>query len=182
MQHMRSVRRRVPTRVRLDVLRNYLSTLVRCYPTGSDLAIDRKSVNRVRVTLRKGGGGAVLKCRATPIDRIDAALALGGSILEKFAYSAENLSKRPAGCDHLQQLFLASEMGLGALAILNISVDAVPLDECSIFIVERISPKQKPTIFAIMSTQSRFGLTHFARGHDRLPRDGKRFEIVGVNC
>jgi hypothetical protein len=86
------------------------------------------------------------------------------------------------GLDQETKLTLAfAKRFFGALAIFDVRVDAVPLDDDTGFVTQRIRTKKEPTIFTIVPTQARFGLSLHPRRHDALPLPGQLLQILWVD-
>src|ERR1043165_9989090 len=73
-----------------------------------------------------------------------------GSIRSRYLYEGRD------GVDHQTQIPLAGLQSLfNLLAIIDVRVDAVPLDDRPRLVTKRIRPEQKPAIAAVMPPQSR---------------------------
>src|SRR5262249_19576447 len=62
-----------------------------------------------------------------------------------------------------------SESILGAFAILYVRIDAVPLDDFSTFVTQRLCAKNEPPIGAIVTPEPCFGVTWGTRGENSIP-------------
>ena len=95
------------------------------------------AVDAVVVARRQAGRSAVREAHARRIHQHDAAEAAGGVFLDEAAKRLEDLAERGALGDHLEQRFLARQQRLRALAIFDVGVRAVPLDDPAALVVHR---------------------------------------------
>ena len=73
------------------------------------------------------------------------------------------------------------ELHLGPLPVLDVRVDAVPLDDRAAAIAQRTRPEQEPAVLAVMATQPRLGLARRAGGQDLLPRGRQADQVLRVD-
>src|SRR4029453_1916243 len=86
------------------------------------------------------------------------------------------------GLDQETKLTLAlTKRFFGALSVFDVGVDPVPSDDVALLVTQRIRTEEKPSILAVMPTQTRFGFTCRFRRHDALPGRGQAAHIVGVH-
>src|SRR4051794_38881710 len=100
----------------------------------------------------------MLKCRAVPVDQINAAVTVRCDIFNKTAQRFENVAERTAGCHHLQQSNLTCELRLGAFALVDVDEKVVPADDVPVRVPERKSARLKPAVDTIDTSRPDFEL------------------------
>src|SRR5882762_7786563 len=95
LHHMGAARGSHPTRIRSNILRDHLGLFADRLTAGRIVGFDRRSLDWGGVAGGKRGRDAVLECLATPINRVNAAVAIRRRPLEQPAYRGENFANVP---------------------------------------------------------------------------------------
>src|ERR1700730_378989 len=71
---------------------------------------------------------------------------------------------------HLPKLFFVlTELCLGALQVIDVSIRTIPVDNVSRFVAQWLSPKQEPSIHSVEPAQPSLNFTRLARGQKSEP-------------
>src|SRR5216684_4164015 len=83
---------------------------------------------------------------------------------------------------HASKLFLIlTELSFSALQVLNVSIRSIPVENVARFVAQWLSPKQKPSIRSVESTQPAFDLTRLARRQKSAPFIGDFLQVFRMN-
>ena len=83
---------------------------------------------------------------------------------------------------HASKLFLIlTELNFSALKVLNVSIRSIPVDNVARFVAQWLSPKQKPAIHSVESTQPSLDFARLARGQKSEPLICYFLQVLRVN-
>ena len=169
-----------PQRVGGDVLDDDLPPVVRGRSTGSGARGDDGAVDGIRVSLREARGRTVPE--AVAVEQQDRREGIRRLLLDQPAQTVQDPSQRIASSDHLEDPFLSREQRFGALAIVDVRRDAIPLDDRSTLVAQGHRAGEEPAIFAVCGpAKARLDLERLA-GRDRgAPPAHVPPEVVRVN-
>src|ERR1700720_1299383 len=86
------------------------------------------------------------------------------------------------GISHAPKLFLIlTEFSFSALQVVNVSIRSIPVDNVARFVAQWLSPKQKPSIHSVESTQPSLDFARLARGQKAEPLICYFLQVLRVN-
>ncbi len=122
--------------------------------TWRGVGYDGNTLERPGIGVAKAWRKPFLELLHAAIDWEDGALAFRCHLLDKRAQRIEYLLQRATNGDHLQQPLLAREQALGALEIVDVGLEHIPLCDFTFGISQRLAVDLKPAIDAVGSKQA----------------------------
>ena len=171
----------LPKRICLEVCHNHLLFQQRRLPTWTDLRTDGQSVSRIVEARRKARNSLIPEPRTTPIDQVHAAVTIGGNEFYKCAQRSEHVGEWAARGHHLEQSFLAGELGLGPLPCVDVGEQNVPADDTAVRIAQGKPADLKPAIDLVETANTLLDLVGIARRHGLGDDLSDATEILWMN-